>query len=146
MALWRLTDSIWWGNVDSPRECLHEAKAVICLAENGELVAPHISPYAVQIPAGCTRPHFWLPRNDFNAVDDQYMRTLVGALATVDSAGLYPLLIHCLAGVHRSPSVAIYAAVRLGGDYESLHARAKELRPEMEYHDFSKSMHARMKP
>lgn len=144
--IWKLTDSIWWGNVESPRECLWSTKSVLCVAENRELADPQLSPYAIHIGAGCTsKPVFWLPRNDYVSVDHQYVVALNGVLKAIDSSHLYPLLIHCYAGIHRSPAVAIYAASVIGGgDYKSLVEKSLQLRPEIEYHDFSKSLHSLM--
>lgn len=145
MSVWKLTDSIWWGDVEAPRECLWTAKSVICVAENRELADPQLSPYAVHLSAGCsTKPVFWLPRNDYVEVDHQYVVALNGVIKAIDAANLYPMLIHCYAGVHRSPAVAIYAAVQDGGDYQALHQKAVSMRPEMEYHQFSKSLHKLM--
>ena len=146
MAFWKLTDDIWWGDVVSPDECLHTAKSVICVADNPELVIHAFSPYVQHLyhPDPKPKPFFWLPINDYVEVDSDYIKTLDAVIDIVIDRSLYPLLVHCYAGIHRSPAVAIYAGMCLAGgvaSYEPLHAKARELRPEMEYHQFSKSLH-----
>ena len=147
MAVWKLTDNIWWGDVMSSHECRYTAKSVICVADNPELVNHAFSPYVQHLlpPDPKPRPFFWLPINDHVDVDRNYLEMLVGVLDIIDHAKLFPLLIQCYAGVHRSPAVAIYAGqvVDQGrdSDYEPLHAKARKLRPEMEYHQFSTSLH-----
>lgn len=154
MAVWKLTDNIWWGDAAAPFECRHTAKSVICVAENAELANHGCSPYLQHLmpPDPKPKPLFWLPINDYVEVDRGYIEMLDGVLGVIDSGDLFPLLIHCYAGIHRSPAVAIYAGTMFGeaatpadrggcGAYEPLHAKARELRPEMEYHAFSKSLH-----
>lgn len=147
MAVWKLTDNIWWGDAAAPFECRHTAKSVICVAENLELANHQFSPYLQHLnhPDPKPKPFFWLPINDYVEVDADYITLLIGVLDIIDYAKLFPLLIHCYAGIHRSPAVAIYAACVVDrgrdSDYEPLHAKARELRPEMEYHQFSKSLH-----
>jgi protein-tyrosine phosphatase len=145
MSVWKLTDKVWWGNAGSPAECRDTVKSVICVAENPELVQHGYSPYLQHLspPSPNPKPFFWLPRNDHVEVDLGYLEMLIGVLDIIDRGKLFPLLIHCFAGVHRSPAVAIYAGRFTDGDeaYNALHARARELRPEMEYHAFSLSLH-----
>lgn len=154
MAVWKLTDNIWWGDAAAPFECRHTAKSVICVAENLELANHQFSPYLQHLnhPDPKPKPFFWLPINDYVDVDSDYIEMLDGVLGVIDNGDLFPLLIHCYAGIHRSPAVAIYAGTMFGeaatpadhggcGAYEPLHAKARELRPEMEYHQFSKSLH-----
>ena len=147
MAVWKLTDNIWWGDASAPFECRHTAKSVICVAENAELANHQFSPYLQHLnhPDPKPKPFFWLPINDYVEVDADYITLLIGVLDIIDYAKLFPLLIHCYAGIHRSPAVAIYAGCVVDrgrdSDYEPLHAKARELRPEMEYHQFSQSLH-----
>ena len=144
MAVWKLTDNIWWGDAAAPFECRHTAKSVICVAENAELASHGFSPYLQHLnpPDPKPKPLFWLPINDYVEADRDYVLLLNSVLDVVAIGNLFPLLIHCYAGVHRSPATAIYAAVlQQGGGYQDLHAKARELRPEMEYHQFSKSLH-----
>lgn len=147
MSVWKLTDNIWWGDANSPRECLETAESVICVAENAELSQAHFSPYHQHLASYPNRPKpfFWLPINDHSEVYRDYLSILRSVIETIDNAKLYPLLIHCYAGVHRSPAVAIYAGTITGcGTREALHTKALQLRPEMEYHAFSKSLHRYM--
>lgn len=152
MSVWKLTDNIWWGDANSPRECLDTARAVICVAENPELTLlqfspyrQHLIPYYQNVARAKHKPFFWLPRNDHVEVDRDYIRILRTVIEMVDGEDLYPLLIHCYAGVHRSPAVAIYAGtITGGGTREALHAKALQLRPDMEYHAFGRSLHRYM--
>lgn len=60
-------------------------------------------------------PYFRIGRDDYSPVDTNYIKDLDVIFGMIERNKWYPTLVHCLAGVHRSPAAAIYAQWRLEG-------------------------------
>lgn len=125
--IWRLSEKMWWGDVAALGECGLSAKAVLNVSQNqrenywGEFAK---LPQAV--------PYFRLGRDDVDPVNDEYMGAVIAVLRIVESRNWFPLLVHCVAGHHRSPAVAIVAEHLFSGEpLADVRARAKALLPGM---------------
>ena len=134
--VYKLTDNIWWGNADSPKEVGNEVGAVLCLCDNREFKGEQFNP--LDLPAHT--PYFRLTRHDDVAPDTAYMLALNGIIdITTD---MKPILIHCWAGQHRSPNTALYTAVRRSGYsaelYKTLRGKMLSLRSDIQWRPFGK--------
>src|SRR5882724_5842851 len=102
--IWRLSDKIWWGDVAAIGECGSSAKSILNVSQNQ---TENFWGYFTKLPQ--TVPYFRLGRDDVEPVDDDYMYAVFAVLGIVKSLNWFPLLIHCVAGYHRSPAIAIVA-------------------------------------
>lgn len=110
MAHWQLTEDVYWGDVDSLRERGSRMGSVVCVTDNHDLMEKdgydvlHLPPPV---------PYFRVARGDHEEIDNEYMFLLDGVLDLIIEAELFPVLVHCYAGMHRSPAVAIYLAHKM---------------------------------
>lgn len=110
MACFRLSDEIWWGDMQCPVSQAGQYRSLLDLASNYVDDGHH---YRIgQIPRDALI--FRLPTNEDVPLDEVSRGALEGILDVVGNANAYPLLIHCMAGQCRSPIVAAFAEWRLG--------------------------------
>lgn len=143
--VYKLTQDIWWGDANSVIDLGPQVGAVLTVCENKDYT---------KVIGKCnqtinsTTPYFRLARNDYVAVDATYLATLDSILDAVTAGQYKPFLIHCWAGMHRSPNTALYAAVRRAGytkeNYEFLKKEMLNLKPDVQYFKFGKSMDAEL--
>jgi hypothetical protein len=103
---WKLTDNIWWGSYDSVAFLASKVGSVINVCSNNELLEekkynPLVLPGKV--------PYFRLGLDDRDFPDHNYISALDSAIRTC--LCYKPVLIHCYAGMHRSPAAATLAAM-----------------------------------
>lgn len=132
----QLTSDIWFGDWQSPFECLGQVGGIIN-------VAHHFSPRrgrSVYWSRLAELRHdvlyFRLSRKDREDVDEAYLWALESAKVLSRSLrpGL-PILVHCQLGGHRGPSAALWLAwtdgYRTRAAFAELHQRALELVPSL---------------
>lgn len=144
---WKLTDNILWGDFNSVLELKDQVGSVICLATNGDLLERGYNPLI--LPAKVR--YFRMAERDMTFPDATYIKSLEDVIKV--SLRYKPLLVHCYVGQHRSPIIAVMAALIDSDDYStenymSLLSKVLELRPdcaEVMHFNFSKQMQTYMK-
>lgn len=125
----KLTDNVFWGNVNSIRELKDVARSVICVANNDEMIRDHYSPLILPY----TVPYFKCADKDRSFPSDSYFEMLKYLIEGIKTK-YEPLLVHCYMGQHRSPIIAIMAAVILNNGstdyYENLMSIVENLLPD----------------
>jgi protein-tyrosine phosphatase len=141
----RLSDRVSWGDRFSPGELKNDVGAVVCLCENAELAAdPACSPFAQLLP-NHPKPYLWLPINDYHQPTEAFFAYLDTFLLNVKRNGVR-LLVHCWAGHHRSPAIAIYSERILSGGMtldalKATKASVEAMEPKVHYLTFSTAVH-----
>jgi protein-tyrosine phosphatase len=112
------------GDRNSPAEATDKVNCVLNVAQNlhdDYWCRLHMIPQ--------TTPYFRLPIHDDDIASEKYIKNLNCILDLADTNQWYPLLIHCLAGCHRSMTVAVYAEWRLQGrkSLEQIQQRVRQL-------------------
>lgn len=129
--IFQLTPQIYWGNWQSIGECPQPPGSILNVSQNQRRRY-----YALLRNIDQTIPYFRLGRHDDSAVDGRYLGRLASVADTIVSQQLFPVLVHCVAGGHRSPAAAIYLAWRMAGqrlaDLEMLKVHAKTIRGKIE--------------
>jgi hypothetical protein len=108
---YNLIDKVYWGDWKSVYQLKYIVGSVICVAGNQEMVdggySPLVLPHSI--------PYFRLAERDRAFPTDAYFETMYHVIRSFKRANL-PLLVHCYMGIHRSPIVAIMAALALEND------------------------------
>jgi len=102
---WQLTEDIYWGDYKAVEELKDEVGSVICVATNKDL--ERIGYNVFSLPPKVR--YFRFAEKDKSFPDYEYISSLEGL---IEISLLYrPLLVHCFAGQHRSPIIAILASL-----------------------------------
>lgn len=104
---WKLTDNIWWGDWNSLLETKDEVASVICLASNSSLAFCGYNPMVLNHKIR----YFRFAEGDLVFPEQDYFAAIEEIIRICLWPGNDPLLIHCYAGMHRSPIIAIFAAL-----------------------------------
>lgn len=134
MAVWKISDKVWWGDRDAIKEVGCKVGVVLNLAHNvNHDYYSFLTPINVHItqnedqPLFCSdhpdyynpgvlpvgTPYFYLPNPDEVRVTDEYFTLLVNVINFVNTSGRFPFLVHCYVGGHRSPMVAVLAQLMM---------------------------------
>ena len=108
---WKLTNDIWWGDYLSVAELKDQVGSVICLATNGDLLEKGYNP--IILPPKVR--YFRMAEKDMSFPDATYIKSLEEIIKV--SLRYKPLLVHCYIGQHRSPIIAVMAALIDSKDY-----------------------------
>lgn len=126
--IWKLSPRVWWGNhLCAQHESAWEVNAVLNVAHNLNDVPyfPLAFPNVV--------PYFRIARADEEEVDDEYFANLLTIIEMVRRNSWFPLLVHCRAGAHRSPNVAVVAeAIYSGRSHADVHLDARAIRSDID--------------
>ena len=152
MALFKLTRDVWWGD-QLAVETTEPIRAWIGLANNSHLPSEHsLNPYHFLTRQPEPPMCFWLPIDDDTPFGGSHKKVLLNALEAIDEEKLYPLLITCVAGMHRSPSTAILAALKQAGPvadgtldpvlYHKLLVKQLALFPKVHLRPYAAELHA----
>ena len=142
--IYKLTDSVWWGDRHVVAEHANEVCSVLNVAHNPEL-APGKTRYNPLVLPGDT-PYIRVGRHDSHAFDDVYMQDLADSVSIC--LRHVPVLVHCYVGSHRSPIVAVYVAFRMSkGTMKDLHdlmGKMVSLKPDFRVDEYHKSLYRHM--
>jgi len=103
---YNLTENIYWGDWKSVYQLKDIVGAVVCVAWNQEMIdggySPLVLPYSI--------PYFKLAERDRAFPSDSYFKTLYLVFKALKGRH-FPVLVHCYMGQHRSPIIAVMAAI-----------------------------------
>jgi hypothetical protein len=127
----QLTKDVYWGDRHSPAELADKVRLVLCVADQPDALDPHV---AGRIP------YLRLALPDHDRPDAIYFNLLQHIISGAIDTNRLPLLVHCHAGLHRSPHVALFIAAAIAGYAHGvigrLETRIGELRPEWQRMEF----------
>lgn len=122
--IWKLSDRVWWGD----HECQHHpdmdrVRAILNVAHNLDDVGYRTSMFDPLVP------YFRLALDDDSVLSDVYYKSLLRIIELVGENKWFPFLVHCRAGQHRSPNVAVVSECIFSYlPWEEVMANAKRLR------------------
>lgn len=105
MAVFKLSNEIWWGDMNSPVEQAGNYRSLIDLASNYTADDKHYR--LSQVPNNI--PILRFPTNEDQPLNGSEILFLERIYDVIHAGNFYPLLIHCMAGQCRSPMVAVHA-------------------------------------
>lgn len=102
----KLTDKVWFGDANAPKEAGDSVKAIINVA------------HVIRGPRFCSdinaisrhAVYFRLPKKDREQWDGNYFEALLDIMELVATREWFPVLTHCQFGGHRGPSAGICMA------------------------------------
>lgn len=132
--LFKLSEKVWWGSMQAPVEASGAYRSILDLANNYTSDEHH---YRIsQIPDNVVIVR--LPIEELVPCSEWLAKQIKVMLDAIDELQLYPLLVHCGAGWHRSPIVAVYAEWLRGPrtleSLTTLRDKMLELRPDCATH------------
>ena len=108
--IYKLTDQVWFGDANSPREACDSVKSIINVAHGIRrrfyYDINEIDRYAFYVR---------IPRADREVWDDSYFSLFESVADMIVAKHLVPVLCHCQLGGHRGPSAAIAMGWFLAG-------------------------------
>ncbi len=127
---WRLSEKVFWGDINSIKETREVVKSTIGLCDNNELKTYKFSPFSV-LPY--TNPYFWHPIPDEGIPNTDFINLLLTVVGSYIKQQRFPILVHCYAGQHRSTITAIFTEMLLSGfnqeNFDLLKNKIKSLQP-----------------
>lgn len=118
MALFKLTDQVWWGNMNAPVDHRGEYKSILDVS--GIYNSDNNHYRLSQIDS--TTAVFRVYANEDHPATPEFAMMLDGIAEAVRNGKLFPLLVHCFAGQCRAPVTACYMAWILSPDRTRRHA------------------------
>ena len=129
----QLTEHVYFGNWEAPRELAGKVRSVINVAHSFSRRKGRNKYWADLESVPWEVFYVRLAKKDRQDCDQKYFAAFAYSVRIAESLGKLPLLCHCQMGGHRGPTSAIAAAFILGGckagSLEPIHARMIALQP-----------------